>query len=102
MPRGYGFNSTTCFIEYNGGTPTSEAGIPPPRENGSPHMDDGSRRAEHLRLFFELRDRKFTAIIKDLFRCYTFPDIAHGIYKKYKILPQGWQQDLNHLFSSGG
>lgn len=50
-----------------------------------------------LKLFFELRDRKYIKIVEDLFNMYYIQDIAHGIHIKYGVLPAGWKDHLTLL-----
>lgn len=54
-------------------------------------------RAEVLKMFFELRDRKCVPIVNVLFKLYTFQDIVTGVYAKYDILPAGWHMSIRKL-----
>lgn len=65
-------------------------------------MDAEGYRKGSLRLFLELRDRKYLGIVDELFRIYEFEDIAKGIYYKYKILPIGWRTELEDMKSKKG
>ena len=54
-------------------------------------------RRQHLKTFYAIRDKKFLPIVDALFEAHSFVDIAFGIYCKYKMLPDGWRYELQHL-----
>jgi len=56
---------------------------------------------QYLRLFFELRDRKYLPIVDSLFQYHGFVDIARGIFCKYFMLPEGWRSELISKQKSG-
>lgn len=68
---------------------------------GGSQMDPQLAQKDALELFFVLRDKKYKDIIQDLFRLYSFCDIAKGVFRKYRCLPEGWRQDLEAMKAKG-
>ena len=66
------------------------------------HMDDKDSRITCLKQFFELRDRIYIKNVDQWFVSYHFEDIARGIYNKYRILPEGWKDDLENIKTIDG
>ena len=54
-------------------------------------------RRQHLKTFYAIRDKKYLPIVDTLFELHSFVDIAFGIYCKYKMLPDGWRYELQHM-----
>lgn len=42
-----------------------------------------------------MKDKRYVTVVNELFRLFTFPQIAEGLYLKYKVLPIEYKEYLN-------
>ena len=64
-------------------------------------MPGSYKQKKDLKSFYERIDPKYVQIVDDLMTYHELKDVAEGIYKKYKMIPAGWKEELTRQKQAG-
>lgn len=64
-------------------------------------MPGSYKQKKDLKSFYERLDPKYVQIVDDLLTFHQLKDVAEGIYKKYKMIPAGWKEELTRQKQAG-